>query len=170
MFSEGDWSTTPIKLLLVPKPKGIQVCCVGDARLFWLLIWHCMANGIVFKFDASHHAVVKFGWRGHHVKPDDHTCWSCKSKVPDLLFHAVLVVSSFCSNPYTQGGCATLATPADVLQAVPWTALVREENCFIHTTQLNDWVECKFRIVHHAMSREVPLQFVKVLRWLDQWD
>ena len=169
MFSEGDWSTTPIKLPLMPKPKGIQVCCVGDARLFWSLIWHFMANGIVFKFDASHHAVVNLlgvdtmsSRRSHLLKLQKQ---GARLALPCCACCVIVLLKSL--HP---GRLRNTCNPADVLQAVPWTALVREENCFIHTTQLNIWVECKFRIVHHAMSREVPLQFVKVLRWLDQWD
>ena len=39
--------------------RAIQVC-VGEALLFWSLIWHFMASGILFRFDTSHHAVVVF--------------------------------------------------------------------------------------------------------------
>ena len=53
----------PSSCYLCPSPR-VQVCCVGDARLFWLLIWHFMANAIVFEFDAS----GKFAWCGHLVK------------------------------------------------------------------------------------------------------
>ena len=53
-------------------------------------------------------------------------------------------------------------------QAVPWNALIRKENCF-QMTQFNIWVAFELRMLHHSMSPEVPLQFVKVLRWLDQW-
>ena len=30
----------------------------SEALLFWLLIWHFMASGVLFQFDARHHAVV----------------------------------------------------------------------------------------------------------------
>ena len=35
-------------------------------------------------------------------------------------------------------------------------------------TQVNIWVEFEFRIVHHSMSWEIPLQFVD-LRFHEQW-
>ena len=50
---------------------------------------------------------------------------------------------------------------ADVFLAVPWTALVIE-NCSRLMMLLDTWVEFKFRSIHHAMSWEIPLRFVKV--------
>ena len=93
----------------MPKPKAIQVCRVRRVLVFWLLVWHFMANGTSINFDASHHAVVNL-LGVDTCQAHDHPCGSCKSKVPDLLFHPVLVLRPFCSNLYTQGGCATLAT------------------------------------------------------------
>ena len=38
------------------------LCCVCMALLFWLLIWHCMVNGIFLEFDSSDYAVVVLSW------------------------------------------------------------------------------------------------------------
>ena len=58
--------------------------CVGWRKRckfhFWLLIWHVMASGKFFQFEARHQAVVRV------------PCWSCKSKVPLLFFQTVLVI------------------------------------------------------------------------------
>ena len=34
------------------------LCCVWEALFSWLLIWHFMASGICFEFDASHHVAA----------------------------------------------------------------------------------------------------------------
>ena len=35
-----------------------DLCCVGEALEFWLLICHFMPNGICFQFHPSYHAVM----------------------------------------------------------------------------------------------------------------
>ena len=65
--------------------KAIQVC-VGEALLFWLLIWHFMNSGTSVKFDASHGALVSFACLGSHPRTGGRwcECWSCAGKVPKL--------------------------------------------------------------------------------------
>ena len=70
---------------------------LGKMWLFWLLMWHFMANGICFKCDASHHAVVNLLVLGAIlVLPSCHSqechCWSCTGKLPQLFFQAVFLI------------------------------------------------------------------------------
>ena len=82
-------------------------------------------------------------------------CWSCKSKVPELHFQAVLGIWPLLKSLHPRRLHNT-CNPADAFQAVTWTVLVREENYLQHMMLLNTWVEFQLRTVHHSMSWEVP--------------
>ena len=133
-------------------PKAIQLCCVRRALLFWLLFWHSKASNVLLKFDASHHPVIV-------LLALEATCLS------NLTVTPVEVVKARCQNCTSKlclffghpSRLRNTCNPADVLQAVPWTALVREESCLQDMTLRDIWVEFEFRSVHHTA---IPLQFV----------
>ena len=154
-------------------PKAIQVCCVRRALLSdrwfdipWPVTYFSSCrptsiSGIVLLLLETTCLPIA---RVH--------CWSCKSKVPDLLFQAAFVVwPPFCWNLYAQGGCATLATLLQTYckqcHELPWSE--KESVCSRWCCSIF-WVELEFRIIHHSTSWEISLQFVKVLYWSDQWD
>ena len=61
----------------------------------WLLIWHFMSNGILLKFDGSHHAVVVLLVSKSHpgvTKSQWRHFWSCNGKVPTMFFQSLLVM------------------------------------------------------------------------------
>ena len=70
------------------------LCCVSEALLFWLLIQHFIASGMLFEFDASHHAVVNLLVLGTILVLSIARTRLLKlhSKVSQFFFQAVLVI------------------------------------------------------------------------------
>ena len=156
-------------------PKRSKSAVSGELCFFWSLTWHSMASQILLKFDASHNAwivLLVFGVTKVSFQSHGCDCWSCKSEVPQLFFQAVLVIWPFVAQiSTTPGGCATLATLLQMhfkpCHDPPWS----EKKIVLYTWRflMFGWIEFEFRTVHHSMSCAIPLQFVKVLCWLDQW-
>ena len=87
--------------------RAIQVC-VGEALLFWSLIWRFMASGILSLFDTTHHAVVlgatlvlpiRTGTTAEVVKA---RCNNCSSKLCLLFKFSPFEPRSLCKYSCTR--------------------------------------------------------------------
>ena len=110
----------------VPRRSSFVLEDVGRWKMpcleSWFLIWHAMPNGILLKFDGSHHAaVVLLVCKSHPVLAKSHWChfWSCTAMVPRMFFQAVLALRHIWAQLFTAKAAAQESQLWDSYQKDP---------------------------------------------------